>query len=63
MSRSIFSLQLSSYLSKYLILHMLNYYPIQREHQTSAEPELVVTGQKVAIPEPLLGTYGQAMNK
>jgi len=52
-----------SYLSKYLILHMLNYYPIQREHQTSAEPELVVTGQKVAIPEPLLGTYGQAMNK
>ena len=33
MSRSMFSVQLSSYLSKYLILHMLNYYPIQRENQ------------------------------
>ena len=63
MSRSIFSVQLSSYLGKYLILHMLNYYPIQREHQISAVPELVVTGQKVATPEPLFGTYGQAMNK
>jgi hypothetical protein len=26
-------LQFCSYLSKYLILHMLNYYPIQRDHQ------------------------------
>ena len=54
-------LKFCSYLSKYLILHMLNYYPIQREHQISAAPELVLMGQKVATPEPLLGTYDQAM--
>ena len=34
-------LKLRSYLSKYLILHMLNYYPIQREHQIFRVPEAV----------------------
>ena len=52
-----------SYLSKYLILHMLNYYPIQREHQIFGGGGTGLTGQKVATPEPLFGTYGQAMNK
>ena len=56
-------LQLCSYLSKYLILQMLNYYPVQREHQIFRAPELIMTGQKVATPEPLLGTCGHAMNR
>ncbi len=56
MSRSVLPLQLSSYLSKYLILHMLNYYPIQREHQIFGGAGTGLTGQKVATPEPLFGT-------
>jgi hypothetical protein len=63
MSRSMPPLRFCSYLSKYLILHMLNYYPIQREHQIFRAAKLVVTGQKVATPEPLLETYEQAMTK
>jgi hypothetical protein len=39
---------------------MLNYYPIQREHQIFRAPALVVTGQKVATPEPFLGIHDQA---
>ena len=49
--------QFRSYLSKYLILHMLNYHPIQREHHIFRGAGTGSTGQKVAIPEPLLGTY------
>ena len=56
-------LQSCSYLSKYLILHMLNYYPIQREHQIFRAPRPGVTGQKMATPEPLLVTYERAINR
>ena len=58
-----FPLKFCSYLSKYLILHMLNYYPIQREHQIFRGAGSGLTGQKVAIPEPLLGIRDQAINK
>jgi len=36
---------------------MLNYHPIQREHHIFRGAGTGSTGQKVAIPEPLLGTY------
>ena len=48
-----------SYLSKYLILHMLNYHPIQEEHHIFRGAGTGSTGQKVAIPKPLLGTPSQ----
>src|SRR5258708_27893893 len=47
---------ISGYLSKYLILHMLNYHPIPREHQIFRNDGSGLRGQKVATPEPLLGT-------
>jgi hypothetical protein len=46
-----------SYLSKYLILQMLNYHPIEREHQIFHGAGTGLTGQKVATPGPILGTY------
>ena len=46
-----------SYLGKYLILHMLNYHPIQRDHHIFPAAGTGSMGQKVAIPETLLGTY------
>ena len=51
--------QFRSYLSKYLILHMLNYHPIQREHHIFRGAGTGSTGQKVAVPEPLLETYSR----
>jgi hypothetical protein len=38
---------------------MLNYHPIQRERHIFRGGGTGSTGQKVAIPEPLLGTYQQ----
>ena len=38
--------QFRSYLSKYLILHMLNYYPIQRENQIFRGAGTGLTGPK-----------------
>jgi hypothetical protein len=56
-------LKFCSYLSKYLILHMLNYYPIQRENQIFRGAGAGLWGQKVATPEPLFGIGDQAINK
>ncbi len=38
---------------------MLNYHSIQREHHIFGGARTGSRGQKVAIPEPLLGTYSQ----
>jgi len=38
---------------------MLNYHPIQREHHIFRGAGTGSTSQKVALPEPLLGTHSQ----
>src|SRR6202140_2693999 len=65
-SRSMLRLKFRSYLSKYLILHMLNYYPIQREHQISAAPgpfDGPKSGHSGAIFGDPLGGYQQVTGR